>query len=168
MSYQEKRTSVSIVTGALILTAYCIYAFGHYQSGAVAPGDLKFWAVAILTFIGIGIVASIVIQIVFHILLSVAIAAKKKIQDETVEDKEIEKSIKAEMIEDEMGHLIELKSMRIGFFLSGLGFVAAIVSLVLGYSPAVMLNILFISFCVGSLFEGVAQLYFYRRGVNNG
>jgi hypothetical protein len=168
MSYQVNRTIVSIVTGALILAAYCIYAFGQYQSGAVAPGDLKFWAGTILAFIGIGIVASIVIQIVFHILLSIAIAARKKIQNEACEDKEIEKSIQAEMVEDEMDHLIELKSMQIGFFLSGFGFIAAMVSVVLGYSPVVMLNILFISFCGGSLFEGGVKLYFYRKGINNG
>jgi hypothetical protein len=168
MSYQEKKTIVSIVTGALILAAYCIYAFNRYQSGAVAPGDLKFWAVTILIFIGIGIVATIIIQIVFHILLSIAIAVKTKIQDQDSDDKEIDKSIAAEMIEDEMDKLIELKSMRVGFFLAGIGFIAALVSLVLNYSPAVMLNVLFISFSAGSLFEGGAQLYYYRKGIHNG
>ena len=93
MSYQEKRTVVSIATGVLVLAAYCIYASGQYQSGAIAPGDLKFWASTILVFIGIGIAASIVIQIIFHILLSIVIAAKKKILDESCDDKEIEKSI---------------------------------------------------------------------------
>jgi hypothetical protein len=165
MSYQEKRTIVSIITGAIVLAAYCFYAFGQYQSGVVAPGDLRFWAGTMLIFIGIGVAASIVIQIVFHILLSIAIAATKKIQDETCEDKEIEKSIKAEIVEDEMDKLIELKSMRVGFVFAGIGFVAGLVSLVLNYSPAVMLNILFISCCAGSLFEGCTQLYFYRRGI---
>jgi hypothetical protein len=168
MSYQEKKTIVSIVTGALILAAYCIYAFDRFQSGAVAPGDLKFWAVTILIFIGIGIVATIAIQIVFHILLSIAIAVKTKIQDEKSDDKEIDKSIAAEIIEDEMDKLIELKSMRVGFFFAGIGFVAALVSLALNYSAVVMLNILFISFSGGSLLEGVTQLVYYRRGINNG
>lgn len=168
MSYQEKRTIVSMVTGALILAAYCIYAFGQHQPGAIAPDDLKFWARTMLIFIGIGVAASIVIQIVFHILLSIAIAVKKKVQDEQCDDKEIEKSIGAEMVEDEMGKLIELKSMQISFIVAGIGFIAALVSLVLNYSPAVMLNILFISFCVSSLFDGFAQLYFYRRGIQHG
>lgn len=168
MSYQEKRTTVSIVTGALILAAYCIFAFGQAQSGAVAPGDLKFWAGTILTFIGIGIVAIIIIQIVFHILLSITIAAQKKIQDRQIDDKEIEKSIGAEMIEDEMDKLIELKAMRVSFAICGVGFIAGLLSLVLNYLPAVMLNIVFISFSAGSIFEGLTQLYFYRRGLNNG
>jgi len=168
MSYQEKRTVVSIITGAIVLAAYCIVAFGQNNSGAVAPGDLKFWAGTILVFIGIGVAASIVIQIVFHILLSIGIAMKKKILDENCEDKEIEKTIGAEMIEDEMDKLIELKSMRVGFFFAGIGFVAGLVALILDYSPVVMLNIFFLSFAGGSLLDGFTQLYFYRKGITNG
>jgi hypothetical protein len=168
MSYQEKRTITSIVTGALVLAAYCTYAFGRYHSGAVAQGDLKFWAITMLIFIGIGIAASIVVQIIFHILLSVGIAVKKKMQDENCEDKEIERSIGAEMVEDEMDKLIGLRSNQVGFILAGIGFVAALVLLVLDYSPVVMLNVLFFSFSAGSLMEGFAQLYFYRRGVQHG
>ena len=168
MSYQEKRTIVSIITGAIVLAAYCIYAFGQYNSGAVAQGDLKFWAGTMLVFIGIGVAASIVIQIIFHILLSVAIAAQKKIRDENCDDKEIEKTIGAEMVEDEMDKLIELKSMRVGFFFAGIGFVAGLVALVLNYSPVVMLNILFLSFLSGSLLDGFTQLYYYRKGITNG
>jgi hypothetical protein len=165
MSYQEKKTGTSIFTGAVVLAAYCIYAFGQYNSGAVMPGDLKFWAVTMLIFIGIGVAASIVIQILFHILLSISIAVKEKIRDEQCDDKGIEKKIELELVEDERDKLIELKSMRIGFAIAGVGFVGALVALVLNYSPVVMLNILYISFCIGSLFEGVGQLYYYRKGV---
>ncbi|MDO9547057.1 MAG: hypothetical protein Q7J07_09975 [Pelolinea sp.] len=168
MSYQEKRIITSTVTGALVLGAYCIYAIGKYQSGAVAPEDLKFWASTMLIFIGIGAAATIVIQIVFHILLSISIAVKEKIRDGQCDDEEIEKTIEAEMVEDEMDKLIELKSTRIGFIFAGIGFVAALGSLVLTFSPVVMLNMMFISFSIGSMFEGFAQLYFYRKGIHNG
>lgn len=168
MSYQEKKAITSIFTGILVLAAYCIYAFGQYRSGVVAQGDLKFWATTMLIFIGIGVAASIVIQIIFHILLSISIAVKKELKGEKTDDKEIEKSINSEMVEDEMDKLIDLKSTRVGFVIAGIGFVAALVSLVLNYSPAVMINILYISFALGSVLEGFAQLYFYRRGVKNG
>jgi hypothetical protein len=167
MSYQEKRTIVSIATGIILLAAYCFYAFGQYQSGVIPPGDLKFWARTILVFIGIGIAASIIIQIVFHILLSVAIAVQKKMQDDKCEDKEIEKSIGAEMVEDEMDKLIELKATRVGFIAAGIGFVTALLALVFNYSTVVMLNILFVSFSGGALLEGFAQLYFYRKGIQH-
>lgn len=165
MSYAEKRTIVSILTGSALIAAYSFYAFGRVQSGAASMDDLRFWATTILIFIGIGIAASIVIQIVFHILLSIGIAVSKKIQDQSIDDQSIEKSIGAEMVEDEMNRLIELKAMRVGVVMTGIGFVGGVVLLALGYSPAVMLNVLFYSMGGGSLLEGFAQLYYYRRGV---
>jgi len=147
------------------LAAYCIYAFGKVQSGMIAPDDMKFWATTILIFIGIGVIASIVIQIVFHLLLSIAIAVRKQMQEGKCDDKEVEKTIEQEMVEDEMDKLIGLKSIRIGFAIAGIGLIATLVSLLLNYSSAVMLNIIFISFSIGTSVEGVTQLYFYRRGV---
>ena len=168
MSYQEKRTIVSIITGILILAAYCIYAFGKYQSGAIAADDMKGWAVIILAFIGIGVVSSIAIQIVFHILLSITIAVQERVRTGRCDDKEIEKTIGAEMVTDEMDKLIELKSMKVGFIIAGIGFVTALVTQLLNYSPAMLLNVMFISFSAGSLLEGLAQIYFYKRGIRNG
>lgn len=165
MSYQEKRTLFSIVSGILILVAYGIYAYGKYQFGAMIADDLTFWAKTILTFIGIGIVVNIVGQIVFHILIAIQVATKEKMHDADADDKDIEKSIQNEMVTDEMDKIIELKSMRTGFFVSGMGFMAGLIVLVLNYSPVVMLNIVFVSFSVGSLLEGFLQLYYYRKGV---
>ena len=165
MSYKEQKTITTMVTSLAVLTAYCIRAFGQVQSGSAAAGDLRFWAITMLTFIGIGIVAAIVIQIIFHILHSIGISVREKVRNHDFDEKEIERTIKAEMVEDEMDRLIELKSNRIGFTLAGIGFVGALFSLVLNASPGVMINILFFSFFIGSLAEGVAQLYYYRRGV---
>lgn len=196
MSYKEKQTIVSILSGILVLVAYIIYAINKTQSGVASPDDLKFWATAILTFIVIGIVATIVIQIIFHILLSISIAVKNEVQKEVQkeiqnkiqekiqfennienhsetnhlisDDTDIEKTIALEMVEDEMDKLIELKAMRVGFTIAGIGFVLSLVSLVLDYAPAVMLNIAFFSFLIGSMIEGIIKLYFYKRGVRNG
>jgi len=168
MSYQEKRTIVTVLTGILILAAYCIYAFGKVNAGIESVEDLKFWAFAMLLFIGVGVVANIIIQIVFHILLSIGIAIKEQIQNGSVNDDEIEKTLELEMVEDEMDKLIGLKSMRLGFAVAGIGFVSGLVALMMDYSPALMMNIIFISFNVGSILEGIAQIYYYRKGVNHG
>jgi hypothetical protein len=168
MSYQEKRTITSIVTGAAVLAAYLLYAFGKTGPGVTAPEDWKAWAVTMLVFVGIGIAAIIVIQIVFHILLSIAIAVKKQVQTGKCDDDEVERAIKADMVEDERDKLIELKSSRISFGFGGFGFIAGLVALVLGYSPVVMINIIYLSFSAGTIIEGFAQLLYYRRGVNNG
>jgi hypothetical protein len=168
MSYQEKKTIVSTITGIIILTAYCTYAHERFRSGMIASGDVKYWAETMLIFIGIGIASSIVIQIIFHILLSMAIAVKEQITNHTCNETDIDRIIKIEMVEDEMDKLIGLKSMRISFAVAGIGFVTALAALVFNYSPVVMLNIMFVSFSTGSLAEGIAQLYFYRKGVTNG
>lgn len=165
MSYQEKRVLVSVLTGAALMTAYAVNALGKYYAGLTAPEHIMLWAITMLQFIGIGIAAAIVIQIVFHILISVAIAAKESIRNDKCGDDHIKKAIALEMVEDEMDKLIELKSMRIGFAVAGGGFMIGLITLALGYTPVLMLNLLFAAFSVGSLLEGLTQLYYYRKGV---
>ena len=121
-----------------------------------------------LLFILVGIVVSIVIQIVFHILLSMSIAIREQIKTGKSDDTYIEKKIAAEIIEDEMDKLVELKSMRVGFAVAGVGFVTALIYAYLGYSVDIMMNIMFFSFSGGSILEGFSQIFFYRRGVTRG
>lgn len=164
MSYQEKKTIANIVSGVLVLAAYIIYALGRLQAGTADLGDLKFWAITMLIFIGIGIGVAIVIQILFHILFAISVAVQERGRD----DKEIEKTIERSTVEDEMDKLIELKSMRVAFIFAGVGFVAGLILLALDSPPAVMLNVLFLSCSAGSLSEGFLGLHYYRKGVKNG
>ena len=167
MSYKVKSTIVSMVSGVLLVVAYIIYATGKVNSGAATLYDMKFWATTILVFIGIGIAATIVIQIVFHILLAISKTIQEQVKNGKFEDKEIEKSLKLDMVEDEMDKLISLKSMRIGYAICGLGFIAGLFSLAMNQPAAVMLNIVFGSFYIGSLVEAISQLFYYRQGIRN-
>lgn len=160
MSYQEKKLIASIVSGLLVLAAYCIYVFGINQ----ALGDLKQCALTMLIFIGIGVVATIVIQIIFHMIYAASIAIKEGDCD----DEKIDAEMKACMVEDEMIKLIDLKSSKVGYVIAGIGFVAGLILLVLGAVPAVMLNVFFLAASVGSVAEGFSGLYYYRKGVVNG
>jgi hypothetical protein len=164
MSYQEKKTITSMASGFVLMGVYALHAWGMYQAGEAPADNPTLWAGIMLRYIGIGIIITITLQILFHILLSIGIAVREKISDESRDDKEIENIIKQEMVEDERDKLIELKSLRAGFILAGIGFIASLVSLVLGYPVAVMLNILFFSFFTGSFLEGLVQFYYYRRG----
>jgi len=163
MSYQEKKSVVSVVSGTLLLIAYCIYAFG--KAGMANIDNLKFWAVTMLIFIGIGVVSMIVIQIAFHIVLSVAMAVRKKFSDESIDGHVIERAMESDMVEDEMGKLIELKANKFGYSFVSVGIISGIVSVALGAAPFVMMNIVFLSCLVGNLVEGVVQIRYYRRGV---
>ena len=172
MSHQEKRTLVSVLAETAILITYCIYAAEKAQTSSAMPVDLKSWAMAILTFLSIGIAAMIIIQIIFHILFSISLAITEQVKHGTCNDPDLEKkigkSIKLEMAEDEMDELIGLKSSRIGFAVVSLGFIAALLALIFNYSSVVMLNTLFISFIVATMSDGLTQIYFYHSGVKNG
>ncbi|MBS3972983.1 MAG: hypothetical protein KGZ84_08205 [Erysipelotrichia bacterium] len=165
MSLQEKRSLFSVITGIILLMAYGIYVIGKLQSGSVDSEDIKFWANAMLLFIGIGIVVSIITQIIFHIVSAIMIAIKEKMINQDTSNEEVEKIINTEMMSDEMDKLIELKSMRVGFIFSGIGFVCGLIALALNYSPVVMLNMVFASFSLGSILEGFQQFLYYRKGV---
>jgi len=134
--------------------------------GREATTDLKALALTMLVFIGIGIVAVIIIQILFHIFFSVGVAISESvsgaISNRTTDDKTIDRRIKAEMKEDERDKIFELKSSRIGSVFVGAGFIVSLLLLANGYPPAVMLHLLFLSFCLSSLFEGFYQLYLYK------
>jgi uncharacterized membrane protein len=165
MSYQEKKIITSMISGIILVSAYSLNAWNRFQTGTAAVNDPRVWAGMMLRYIGIGIIITILLQILFHILVSIGIAIREKTRDTSKQDEEIERAIKQEMVEDERDKLIELKSMRIGFILVGIGFLASLGSVVLSFPIAVMLNILFFSFFLGSFLESVVQLVYYRRGM---
>ena len=168
MSYKITKTIVSMITGVILIAAYFIFASAKVKAGAAALDDMQFWSQTILIFIGIGVGVTIVIQIVFHILMAITMAVKEQVRTGQCDDQGIEKKIELEMVEDEMDKLIELKSMRVSYIIVGAGFVSALGFLALNYPVAVMLNIVFASFFLGSLIEGFTQIYYYRKGINNG
>lgn len=163
MSYQEKRTLVSLVTGVLILASYCLYAFG--KAGIAHMNDLQFWAKTMLIFIGIGVVLLIVIQIVFHILMAISKAIRQKMKDDAVDEEEIGRSMRIETAEDEMDKMIVLKSNRFGYTIMGVGFAAGLIAIASGASAVALLNILFFASWAGSFLEGLVQIRYYRKGI---
>lgn len=152
-----------VLTHAVILTAYCINAYRMFMDGLATEAHLKVWAVSILVFVGIEVVATIIIQIIFHILYSIGVAVKERNHSGA----EIEKSIESSMVEDEMDKLIALKSSQIAFVFAGIGFAYSLIMILLGYSSAVMVNVIFIAFGLGSIAEGILSLYYYRKGVRH-
>lgn len=156
MFYQEKRTLVSTITGLLLLILYTTYVVIKYQQGKLnLDSDLRLWAVTMLIFIALGVGIMIIVQIAFHITNAIIHQIKKEEQDDPIE-------------EDEMDKLIALKAYRNAYIMIGVGFVASLISLVLKLSPVIMLNILYLSFITGSIFEGITQLYFYKKGFYHG
>jgi len=158
MNYNNKRTIISMVAGALITAAYIIYAMGER---APHMDDIKSWSISMLIFIAVGVVALIFVQIIFHVILSVGVAVK----EQNLSDKEVERIISSEMVEDEREKVINLKSAHIGYICTGIGVVAMLIALATGVSVVISLHILFGSLVLSSELEGVASLYFNKVGI---
>ncbi|MCL1809638.1 MAG: hypothetical protein FWG42_07745 [Clostridiales bacterium] len=161
MSYSSKKTIASIVAGVFVVAAYITYALSKHSP---APDNLKLWATAMLVFIGMSVAAVIAVQIIFHVVFAVKIAASGQDQgDETVE-----RLIASTVVEDERDRLVGLRSARIGYIVTGAGLVAMLAALAFGLPTVAALHILLGATSTGSLAEGIASVYFYERGVSNG
>ena len=167
MSFKSKKMIASMVAAVVLLAGYIMYALGER---APAVGDLKSWAVAMLVFIGISVVAMIVIQILFHIAFAIGIAVKEEIATKEGErdEKKLRRIFDSETVEDERDKLVGLKSARIGYMIAGGGFITALVALLLDQSALVALHLVFGSFFIGSFAEGCTGVYHYERGIRNG
>ncbi len=75
MSYNSKKTVASMLAGMAVAIAYAVYALGE---SAPPPENIRIWAGNMLVFIGIGVAAVIVLQILLHVGLAASIAAKEK------------------------------------------------------------------------------------------
>lgn len=160
MSYTEKRTLAQMAITSLVFGAYGLVAFNRLS----LERPLRDWAVIMMIFIGVMVMTSIILQVLFHIFLSVGIAAREAIRDHDVAEETIDNAIKGELIEDERDKLISLKSRQAGCIASGIGFFAGLVSLLFNAQPTLMLNILFSAFFLGSIAEGVTHLALTRKG----
>lgn len=166
MTYQISRTITRILTGAVLLTVYLFQVYNRYQAGILSMEKIQSLAQLMLVFLGIGIVVTIAVEIVFHILFSIGVAMKETIKKEgDCDDKEIGRTIKQEMVEDEMAKLIDLKSLKIGYVISSIGFVSSLISLALGHPVFITVNILFVSLFIAGILEGFARIHYYKRGI---
>lgn len=159
MTYKSVRNVVNVVLSLILVIAYVIYA---RSTSAPAIEDIKGWSKLMLTFIVISIAILIVVQIIFHMFYAYRITVKENTKDEKL----INRIMASSNVEDEMGKLIILKSERLEHLTVGLGFVIALITLSTGATPVVSLHIILGSFSLGSIMEGLYEIYLYESGVN--
>jgi len=165
MTYQIARTLTRMFSGTVLLIIYLVQVTSRYQGGLLAMDELQSLGQLMLVFIGIGIGVTITVEIVFHILFSIGVAVKESVKNGTSDDREIEKTIQQEMVEDEMAKLIDLKTQKVGYVTSGIGFITSLIVLSLGYPVFIVVNILFGSFFIAGLMEGFARIFYFKRGI---
>ena len=163
MNYNSKKNIVSMAAGIIWIAAYILYI---NSGNSPAPEDIRAWVKLMLVFIGIGVVAQIVIIILFHIAFAIGVAAVEHAQGRTP-DENVERIIKSSMLEDERDKLIEYKSGRIGQIISGVGIITALVVLAGGAPVFVALHICFGVCAAGMMAEGVVAISLHERGLRN-
>jgi hypothetical protein len=151
MSYQEKRTIISLIGTILISVFYFVYVFqSHPEWSLSMTNDFGFWGAFILILIPVQIGFKIIIHIVFVIINKIA----------TNEDEP--------SFSDELDTLISLKTTRNFYFTFQIGFLLSMGTLVIDMPPFVMFMLLTLSLIMAAIIGDISQLYFYRRGVSVG
>lgn len=147
MSYPEKRSVINIINNIVISGAYYYHVYQEYQNSTMNTDELlKFWAMALMIYIPVMIVASIVIHILFSIIHH--IQTKESIPKN-----------------DERDKLIELKSTRIAQFTFAIGFILAMATLALDMNVTTMFIVLIVTGVVSGITDNCCQLYFYNKGI---
>ncbi|WP_310833007.1 hypothetical protein [Paenibacillus pedocola] len=148
MTYQEKKSIVSIISAILIFVSFSAYKYVHYPAEGMEQTEMyHYWGSFVLVLTLVSIFAHIVISIIFNIVFRITTGEKEP------------------NFADELDKQIELKSHRNGFFIFILGFLLAMGSLVIEQPVQVMFVILIVSGFISDVAGSVTKLYHYRRGV---
>ncbi|QED48001.1 hypothetical protein [Cytobacillus dafuensis] len=148
MTYQEKKSIVSLISATLIFVSYCLYMYPQYpEEGLESIETFRYLGSFVLILTLVSIVAHIIISIIFNIVFRI-----------TTREKEPK-------FADELDKLIELKAFRNSFFVFILGFLIAMGSLIIYQPLQVMFIILIISGFISDVTGSITKFYHYRRGV---
>jgi hypothetical protein len=148
MTYQEKRTLVSLISLIVVFIIYYLYIYGIYQEKSQLDfNEMKFWASVILILIPVLMVSKIVTYIIFTIINT--IITRREEHD----------------FMDELDKMVDLKATRNFGTVFTIGFLLAMGSLLLNMSVFVMFNIFLFTIIIAGIVSDISQFYYYRKGV---
>ena len=148
MTYQEKKSIVSLISAILIFGSYCLYMYPRFPGGGLESTEtFRYWGSFVLFLTLFSIIAHIIISIIFNIIFRM-----------TTREKEPK-------FADELDKLIDLKANRNSFFVFIIGFLLAMGSMIIYQPSQIMFIILITSGFISDLTGSVSKLYHYRRGV---
>ena len=148
MTYQEKKSIVSLISSIFIFAAYGLYRYPQYPEGAADATEMyHYWGsfVLVLTLVSIG--AHIVISIIFNIVFRMTTGEKEP------------------SFADEMDKRIDLLAFRNSFAVFVIGFLLAMGSLVIDKPLKTMFIVLIVSGFLSDVIGSLSRLYHYRKGV---
>lgn len=147
MSFREKENIVNILSGLLITGIFAEIIYQRHLAGQYdLTTDYQLWGKLFLIFIGVSIVARILIYIIFYIINHIT----------TKEE---------EPVTDEMDKLIKLKSNRNAYYSFSVGLAGIFLWLALGMPVYGIFIIFVVSGLIAEIVENLSQLYYYRKGI---
>ena len=148
MTYQEKKNIVNIISSVLIIVTYALIIYQRHLDGRFdLTVDYSKWGFIFLIFIGISIVARIIIYIIFHIINAIVT------REEDVP------------VTDERDKLIELKATRNAYYVFSVGFVLSVISLSVGMPVYGIIIAFFVCCFLAEIVENSSQIHYYRKGI---
>jgi len=140
MSFKEKSVWTSLIITIIVFGYYFTRVFNILNQTTDGPTNL------ILLFIG-AVIVMIIFEIVSHVIL--AVIYKKEVNESS----------------DELEKLIELKGVKISYWILFFGIFQAIVNLLMNKPPLMVANILLLFFVFAQIVGESIKLYYYRKGI---
>lgn len=148
MTYQEKQNIVNIFSGLLITTIYAFIIYQrHLQGRFDLTEDYNTWGIIFLIFIGVSIIARIIIYIIFHIINAIAT------REEDIP------------VTDERDKLIKLKAKRNSYNAFSISFISAFIFLALGMPIYGIFIVFVVSGILAEIIDNSSQIYYHRKGI---
>lgn len=139
---------MQLISATVVFGAYCWIVYLRFQDLNPEGVELfRFWGAVFLILIPVTMVVRMIIEIIFMIINRMA----------TKEE--------APSFADELDKIIDLKAMRVSYFVFILGFFLAMGSLTLQMTPTTMFIILLLSGYTSESVGIIWRLYLYRKGV---
>lgn len=148
MSYNEKNIYVELFSTLAVFGYYFFHTYQLFMEGAFAGADASsLLGKNILWLLG----TSIVVHIIAHILFAVGMAV-------------ITRDHNPSYMTDERDQMIELKGMRVGYYILGGGFVCSMIVLAMGHEVVLVFNLIVAAFALGSIGDNFTRIIMYRMG----
>ena len=149
MNFEVKNIYAGFASTAIIFAIYFFVVSGMYAEGRFEGAEgMALLGKAILALMAGGIVVHIAMTILANIVFAI-----------------VQREPKPSFVVDERDKLIELRGLRVSYYVFGAGYVVAMIAMAMGLSVFWVFNLLVVFCAVSALSEGVVKLALYHRGL---
>lgn len=168
MTFQEKKSLVLISVTLTVLIAFVISHLNQVRMGELTMEDRGTWALSILAYCGVMVVANILVLILFHILsaigMTIGVSVRKEIGTED-QKAYLDNLMDVEFKEDERDRSISLFAEKVSGIYLGLVILGAFILGAFEMSIGLILSELFVGAMATSIIKEIMAIKYYRLGI---